>query len=286
MILVAGGTGTTGRELVRLLQESGHAFRVLSRDAARARALLGDRVDVVQADMNEPETLPPTFAGIESLFLVTAPDPRQVEQEGHTLEAAEAAGVHHVVKVSMLGASEGSPVPIGRWHALTERHLQESDMTATILRPHLFMQSTLAFAPSVAADGTLAAPMRDGRISMIDARDIASVAHAALTSPAEDDRLIDLTGPEALGYDEVARILSEELVRSVRYVDVPPSEAEKSMLAAGAPSWFADAMLTLYGIFAAGHASECTDAVRDITGRAPRPYRQFVRDHIAAFGAE
>ena len=72
----------------------------------------------------------------------------------------------------------------------------------------------------------------------------------------------------------------------VQYVDVPPSDAEKALLAAGLPSWMADALITLFGIFAAGHASECTQAVRDIIGREPHGYRDFVRDHLAAFGAE
>jgi uncharacterized protein YbjT (DUF2867 family) len=286
MILVTGGTGTTGRELVRLLQQSGEAFRVLSRDATRAHSLLGDDVDVFQGDMNEPEGLAAAFVGVDTLFLLAAPDPSQVEQEGRTLEVAEAAGVRRVVKVSVLGAADDSPVSFGRWHAYTERQLRDSSFVATILRPHAFMQNTLAFAPAIAATGRFAAPMRDGRIGMIDARDVAAVAHAVLTSTTHDDRTVDLTGAEAVSYDDVARILSEELGKPVHYDDVPPNEAEKTMLQAGLPSWYADALLTWYALFAAGHASECTPTVQEITGRAPRSYRTFVRDHLDAFRVE
>ena len=81
MILVTGGTGTIGRELVRLLQQEGKDFRVLSRDKARAVKLLGHEIHIVQADMDERESLLPAFSGVESLFLLTSPDPRQVEQK-------------------------------------------------------------------------------------------------------------------------------------------------------------------------------------------------------------
>ena len=284
MILVTGGTGNTGRELVRLLQQAGQPLRVLSRNKELAAALLGDGVAIVQGDLNNPETLDEAFDGARRLFLLTAPDPHQVEQEAHALEMAEAAGVEHIVKLSVLGASEDSPVSFGRWHAFSERQLLESAIDATILRPHYFMHNTLQFAPQIAGGGSLAAPMRDGRIGMIDVRDVAAVAFKTLTTDGHANRVYDLTGGEALGFADVASILGAELGRQVAYVDVPPNEAEAAMLAAGLPSWLADALVTLYGIFAAGHASECTNAVQEITGQAPRSYRDFVRDHRSAFG--
>ena len=286
MILVTGGTGTTGRELVRLLQQAGKDFRVLSRDSARAATLLGEAIDVVQGDMNQPETLKPAFAGVDSLFLLTTPDPHQVEQEGHALEQAEAAGIQRIVKLSVLGASEDSPVAFGRWHACTEKQLLESDLQTTILRPHYFMQNTLQFAAEIASNGTFHLPMRQGKISMVDVRDIAAVAFETLTSTGHEGRTYDLTGPASLGFSDVAQVLAEELGVPVQYVDVPPSDAEKALLAAGLPSGLADALITLFGIYAAGHASECTQAVRDIIGREPHGYQEFVRDHLAAFRVE
>lgn len=286
MILVTGGTGTTGRELVRLLQQAGKEFRVFSRDRKRAATVLGESVAIIEGDMNAPETMVPAFDGVDSLFLLTVPDPHQVEQEGHALEAAEAAGVKRVVKLSVLGASEDSAVSLGRWHAFTEKQLLESNLQATILRPHYFMQNTLQFASEIAATGKFHLPMRDAKISMIDVRDVAAVAFETLTSSGHEGRTYDLTGPDSLGFSDVARVLAEELGRPVQYVDVPPRDAEKAMVATGLPIWLADALVTLFGIFAAGHASECTQAVRDIIGREPHSYGDFVRDHLAAFGVE
>jgi uncharacterized protein YbjT (DUF2867 family) len=284
MILVTGGTGTTGRQLVRLLQEAGLPYRVLSRNKKRARTVLGDDAVIVEGDLNDPESLDEAFDGARKLFLLTATDPHQVEQEAHALEMAEAAGVARIVKVSVLGADENSPVSLGRWHAFSERQLLESSIASTILRPHYFMSNTLQFAPHIATHGSFALPLRDGHIGMIDVRDVAAVALQALTTDEHVGRVYDLTGAESLGFAEVATILREELGRPVQYIDVPPSDAEKFLLEAGVPSWLADALLSLYGIFAAGHASECTYAVQDITGRPPRSYRDFVRDHASAFG--
>ena len=284
MILITGGTGTTGREVVRLLQQAAQPFRVLSRNKDQAQALLGDGVSVVQGDLNDPESLDEAFDGARRLFLLTAPDPHQVEQEAHALEMAEAAGVEHIVKLSVLGASEDSPVSFGRWHASTELQLLESDIPTTILRPHYFMQNMLMMAPQIAATGSFALSMRDGRIGMIDVRDVAAVACKTLMSDGHQGRTYDLTGSEAIGFADVASILSEKLGRSVQYVDVPPNEAEKYMLDAGLPNWLADSLLTLYGIYAAGHASECTQFVQEITGQAPRSFGDFVDDHANAFG--
>ena len=139
MILVIGGTGNVGRQVVAQLRERGADFRVLSRDWRRARELLGD-VEVVEGDYDHPETLRPALKGVDHLFLLTPGSPEQVAREGAIVEAAQRAEVRHIVKQSVCGAALDSPSVLVRWHAEAERLVESSGLGWTFLRPTLFMQ--------------------------------------------------------------------------------------------------------------------------------------------------
>ncbi len=283
MILVTGATGNIGRELVRRLAAAGVPVRAFVRDAARAEDLRQAGAEILVGDLDHPETLAPALDGVERLFLLTPANPRQVEQQGRTVDAAQRAGVRHVVKLSALGAWLDSPVSLGRWHAQTEKQIEKSGMAWTHLRPHFFMQNTLGFAPSIAAEGKLYAPMREGRVGLVDTRDIAAVAAAVLVGSGHEGKTYDVTGPEALDFHTIAAHIASATGRKVTYMDVPPGEAEKAMVAGGMPAWLADALLGFYGIFAAGHASATTRVVEDVTGNAARTYAQFAREHARVF---
>jgi uncharacterized protein YbjT (DUF2867 family) len=284
MILVTGATGTTGSEVVRQLAAAGVPVRAFVRSEAKAAALHGPGVAIAVGDLDRPQSLEPALEGVRAMFLLTAVDPHLVEHQGRAVEAAQRAGVQHVVKLSALGAHLDSPVSLLRWHGQTERLLEESGLAWTHLRPHFFMQNTLGFAPRIAAEGRFDAPMRDGKIGIVDTRDIAAVAVAVLTKPGHAGKAYDITGPEALSFADLAACIAAATGRPVRYVDVPPSEAEKAMIANGMPEWLADALVGLYGIFGAGHASKITTVVQDVAGKPARTYAQFAREHARAFG--
>jgi uncharacterized protein YbjT (DUF2867 family) len=283
MILVTGATGKTGREVVRGLLAAGEPVRAFVRDVDRARATLGPGIDLRRGDLDDPASVAAALADVEKVFLASPPDPRQVEQQGRAVELAQAAGVRHIVKLSALGAAQDSPVSFGRWHRRTELQIQESGIAYTHLRPHFFMQNTLAYGASIAADGCIYAPMKNGRISLVDCSDAAGVAVAALTQPGHEGKIYDITGPEALSFTEIAGTIGEVIGREVRYVEVPPVEAEKQMIAAGYPNWLADAMNALFRLFADGHGSTVTSSVADATGRPARNYATFVRQHADWF---
>lgn len=283
MILVTGATGTTGSEVVRQLAAQGSAVRAFVRDPEKAAPLRALGVDVAVGDLNEPETLAPALEGVERLFLLTSADPRQVEQQGQAVVAAQSAGVRHVVKLSALGADLDASISVARWHAHTEKQIEASGLAWTHLRPHYFMQNTLGFAPTIATEGKLCAPMRDGTIGLVDARDVAAVAVTVLTSEEHAGKVYEITGPESLSFHDLASAIGDATGREVTYVDIPPSEAEKSMVAAGTPEWMADALVGLYGILSAGHASVTTQVVPDLTGRPARTFADFAREHAHFF---
>jgi len=283
MILITGATGHTGMEVVRQVTAKGSRVRALVRNPEKADTIAGGGVETAGGDLDKPETLAKALAGIEKVFLLSTAEPRQVELQGNLVTAAKRAGVKLIVKMSALGAALDSPVSFARWHAQTEAQIEKSGMAFTHLRPHFFMQNTLMFAAGIAKDGTLHAPMKSGKISLVDTRDIATVAARALTESGHEGKAYDITGPEALSFSQIAERIGAATGKSVRYVDVTPDDARKAMLGMGMKDWLVDALIALYGVFSAGHAATVTNVVPRVTGVPARSFDLFAKEHAHIF---
>ena len=282
MIVVTGATGKIGNELVRLLAERGETVRALARHAGQGAELPG--VEWVAADLARRENLGPAFAGAERLFLLTANSEDMVRLQKNALAAARQAGVRHVVKLSALGASDHSKSVIGLWHYNVERVLLESGLAWTILRPHHFMDNLLDQRENIVRDGSVYSAAGEGKIPFIDTRDIAAVVAVALTAPGHEGKEYVLTGPEALSYRRATEILSEVLGRPLTYIAETEDETWARQRRAGEPPWRIAALLAIASYQRAGGPTEqLTATVEELTGRPPRTFEQFARDHAAEF---
>ena len=181
MILVTGGTGGIGSELLRLLSQARGPRTRACPQPAKSAELPG--ITWVAGDLLRPETLTTAFQGVNTLFLNTSYYEGMVALQHNAIAAARAAGVTHIVKVSAFAASDHSRAPIGRWHHQVEKELQESGLDWTILRPHHFMQNLLGQAEYIIKEGAVYSASGDGKIPYIDFRDIAAVAFVTLTQP-------------------------------------------------------------------------------------------------------
>lgn len=283
MFLVTGATGTTGSEVVRQLAAAGERLRALVRNSEKARAIEGPGVEIVVGDFERPETLDEALRGVKRVFLLSSLDPRQLEVQGNLIDAARRAGVERIVRMSAFGSDLDSAVSIRRWHGQVDERLERTGVPFTILRPHYFMQNILAFAPSVAGSGAVYAPMGNGRIGLVDTRDIAAVAVRTLIEDGHEGKTYDITGPESLSFGEIAQKLSAATEIEVAYVDVSPEAATQALLEAGLPQWLADALVELYGVFAAGHGDVVTNVVAEVGRKAPRTFGEFAAEHADAF---
>jgi uncharacterized protein YbjT (DUF2867 family) len=275
MILVIGATGTVGSEVVRQLVATGERPRALVRDPATARQQLGDQVEQVVGDLDRPETIAAALAGVDRVFLLTTQSSRQPEWERAVIGAAARAGVGQLVKLSVFRADEQSPLQVARQHGQAERVLAQSGLAATILRPVFFMQNLLAMVH----DGAIATAAGDGRVAMVDARDIAAVAVATLTGGGHAGKTYTLTGPQALSFYQVASVLSRQTGRPLRHVRVPPDKVRVALQGRGVAAWYADDMAKLHSMLAVGYEEVVTDDIHRVTGRPPRTLAQFAGDH-------
>jgi uncharacterized protein YbjT (DUF2867 family) len=283
MIVVIGGTGTTGRELVPLLQEARVPFRLMVR-GGKAKDLRAQGLDVVGGDLDKPKTLPEALAGAEAVFLLSSPSPKVAAQHGGLAAAAKAAGVRRIVRLSAVGADPGSKVSLLRWHGEAERAVEATGVGTTHVRPHFFMQNFVNFyRDSIAKQDCFYLPLGNGTVGMVDVRDVALVAAQALTEERHVGKAYDVTGPEVLSMADAARSLSSAAGRPIRYVDVTPEAAKAGMVHSGTPVWLADGLCELFAAYAAGEGAIVSTAVLDVTGRMARSFSRFAHDHAHAW---
>ena len=284
MILVTGATGLNGSALLRLLSAKGIATRALVRSRVRAEAIAAlPDVEIVEGDMARPETLGAALRDVDRAMLISSSDPVMLEVQSGFIDAARAAGVKHVVKLSGIMPDLTSPFRFARMHGEIERRLEASGMAFTHLRAGEFMPAYFRQVPSIVARGAMFLPMEDARIASIDVGDIAEIAALALTGSGHEGKTYPLTGPEALTMAEVAEKLSAVTGKTIRYVNVAPEEARKAQLAAGMPPYLADALVELFAERRKGKEAQVSAMAQTLLGRRPTSFDEFAVRHAAIF---
>lgn len=243
-VLVTGATGNVGTQVVRELQARGASVRAFVRDPNAAAARLGD-VELAVGDFGDPDALRRTLVGVDQVFLTAADGPQKVAHETAMIDAAAAAGVERIVKLSAIGAQVGSALPAFGWHGEIEAHLERSSVPSVVLQSSFFMTNLLMVAGRVATMGQLGAPSNDARVAMIDPKDVAAAAAAVLADNGHEGRTYQLTGGEAITFADVAQALSGAIGRPVEFVNVPEEAAPAAFQGAG-PEWLVKQFLGVF----------------------------------------
>lgn len=281
-IVITGATGSTGSILAHLLLTRGERVRAVVRDPERARTRLDPRIELAVGDFADPSSLRPALAEAEAVYLACGNVPQQVEYECSVIDEAVQAGVQRIVKLSARGAELGSRVAYWHWHAQIEQHLHASGIASVRLQPSFAMMNLLAAADPVRDQGMIFAPAAAARISMIHPADVAAVAAVSLV-PGHEGSTHVLTGPQAIGYAEVAADLSAVAGRHVSYVDIPPTAARAAMVEAGLPRFAADQIVAVFDALRHGAQAQTTATVESVTGHTARPLAAFAREHAEVY---
>jgi uncharacterized protein YbjT (DUF2867 family) len=280
-IAMTAATGKVGTAILTAAQERKLPIRALVRNAARLRVTASATIPF---DFAERTTHARALEGVDTLILISPSGPQQVEQESNVIDAARAAGVGHVVRLSGTGAEQGGN-RFADQHRALERHLSSSGLATTILRATFFMENALGIAGAIAA-GTYPAPTADARMGQIAIADIAAVALAVVSAPAAHRGAVyTLTGPAAYTGEEIASAFTKATGHNVRYVDVPENAFRESLLGAGLDTFTADGLIEAYRLVRAGGTAATTEDVRRATGRSPIDLATWARNHAQAFRA-
>jgi uncharacterized protein YbjT (DUF2867 family) len=265
------------------LADAGADATAMVRVEARAADLPGSPRHLV-ATFDDP---PPaeTLRQFDQVFLLSPGNEEQVSLEIVFIDALVAAGHGpRVVKIAADGFQDPDcEVRFMRSHRQVAVHLDAVGLPVTYLAPSLYMENFLAAAETIREDGVISAPAGQGRAGFVAASDVAAVAATVLTDPGREEATYVLTGPEALGYADVAARVSSVFARQVDYADQQAGQARDAMLASGLDGWQADGCLELFEWIRNGGMDTVTDAVRDVTGVDPRPIEEWLGKARASF---
>jgi uncharacterized protein YbjT (DUF2867 family) len=283
MILVTGASGNVGRPLIDALAAAGQSVRAAYHSADRARAAAAVGRETVTVDLANPETLAPALDGVRTVFLLGPIGPGHVERELAVVSAARAAGVERIVKLSVMRAPDES-YSFAKIHRSIEKAIEGSGMAWTFLRPTSFLQNFVNFmAPTIRAQRANYTLIPDSPFNHIDARDVARVAATVLTSDGHAGKAYTLSGPASFTYRDAAATIGRATGTPVQVIGITEADARGAMQSHGVSDPQIDALLDLDRFYRDGGADFTTGTVRELTGREPTNFEQFVAEFLDAF---
>jgi NADH dehydrogenase len=233
MILVAGGTGTLGTRVVRRLSEHGLGVRVLTRDPARA-AHLPDAMQTLTGDLQDPAASTEAVRGCEVVISAVhgfvgpgKPSPEAIDRDANRalIQAAVAAGVQHVVLVSVLDAAPDHPMSLHRAKYAAEQALKASGLSWTIIRPAAYLETWIGIIGAKLASNGKALVLGPGTnpINFVSARDVAAAVDLAVHDQSLRGHVVEVAGPENLTFTRFADrlITASGKPGRIRHVPLP-----------------------------------------------------------------
>jgi NAD(P)H dehydrogenase (quinone) len=311
MIAVTGATGELGGRVATRLAGLGLTQRLIVRNPYRAPQLPG--AEIAQApSYSNSAAMVRALKGIEKVLLVSARDRfgfAQMCAKNHlppayydrlqehitAIDAAVAAGVKHIIYLSMLNAAPDATFILSREHFSTEEYIRASGLSFTFLRVSLYTDNV---PQNVLSNDVIRAPAGEGRAAWVTRDDIADVAVAVVTGSGHSGRTYNVTGPEALTMAETAEILSAAVKRKIVYQTQTPQEArttrltsrlekydtERRMLTGkGLDDYEVEVFVTHFLQIAAGELAEVSDAVPALTGHTAQSLAQYLQQHPESY---
>ncbi len=279
--LIFGATGNIGSRVTERLIARGERPSVFARDAKKAKALFGDKVDIHGGDLDKPRSsLKAALAGVDAVFLVTDGPGLEVHDRAVAV-AAKSAGVRQIVKLSTLDVNSG--VGTGPWHARGEAAIRESGLSYTFIHAAGFMSNALGWSHSIREKGVLRTSTGTGKIAFIHPDDLADVATAALLSHEYDGQSLVITGPEALSYGAMAQVIGDAIGKRVRFEEISDQQAYRSVVRWAGKGPYADALVDIWRAVCEGRLATVSDGVQQVLGRKPISFDRWVKENADAF---
>ena len=239
MDLVVGATGLVGQQIALGLRRQGRVVRALVRGGTqheKAASLIAAGIEIIDADLTKPETLPAACAGIETLLCTATSMPhskddglRRVDHDGALalIDCAERSGVQHFVYTSYSGnIREDSPLETAKRDC--EKRLLAARVRATILRPSYFMEMWLS--PALGFDPASGRARiygsGDSKISYISFHDVVAFALAVAANPSHPSAILEMGGPEPVSQLDAVAIFERLLGRKCELEKVPLAALE------------------------------------------------------------
>jgi NAD(P)H dehydrogenase (quinone) len=283
MIVVTGGNGQLGRQIVRALKERiGTAFVVTVRDVDKAADLKADGINVRAGDFDKPDAIARGIEGADTILLMATlgSTEQRLKQYKNVIDAAKRQGTKRIAFVGYIADQPESPFPSTPSILQTLAYMREQGFQPINLRNGNYAEAGLMTAQRALQAGKIVSPAGNGKISYVTRRDLARATARILTEAGNEGKSYALTGPKAYGHAELAAMLTEVTGRPIAYEDIAPESYRAQLEAAGTPpglvAFMAGAAATVKG----GYLSEVSFTIGDLTGIPAEDGLAFIRREI------
>ncbi len=227
---VLGATGAQGGAVVAALAEAGASIRAITRNltSRRAQQLTGSGVEVVAADLSDPDSVAAAFTGVDGVFALTTPfedgPSAELEQGATIIAAAERAQVPHLVFSSVSDADKHTGIPHFDSKAAVEQSLAGSGLSYTIVGPTYFYDNLLSGLDDIRA-GRLELPIpADMPLQQLSRRDLGRFVVAIFADPAgARGARVDIASDNPTPA-HMASVLQDVLGRPVELISTDPKD--------------------------------------------------------------
>jgi uncharacterized protein YbjT (DUF2867 family) len=278
-ILVIGGTGHVGAEVVKELKRRDADVRVLVRKPD-VKSLPG--AETVVGDLLDPVSIDKALQGVDKLYLLNAVTPDELTQGLIAYDLAKKRKLSHIVYHSVFRVEHFKDVPHFASKLAIESALREFNVPFTIIRPNYFFQNDAAFKDILTKMSVYPNPLGLVGISAVDIRDIAEATAITLMSDKHFGRTYNVNGSAILSGPKAASIWSQVLGKEIKYAG-DNLDAFEEQMRQHAPSWAAfDIRMMFQGYLERGFVAEDGDAatLTKLLGHEPRTYEDFAHETI------
>jgi len=286
-ILVTGGTGKVGSEVIKELVKRKASVRALVRKQEASTAM-PEGVEAFLGDLLDPVAVHKALEGVDKLYLLNAVVPDELTQGLIAYDLAKKLKLKQIVYHSVFKVEEFKDVPHFASKLAIESALREFNLPFTIIRPNYFYQNDVSLRDVLMKAGTYPMPLGTPGVSAVDIRDIAEAAAIALTSDVHLGKTYNLNGPEVLSGANVASIWGGLLGKEIRYPGEDLESFEEQMRQR-APSWSAfDIRMMFQGYLERGFVAQDGDieTLTKLLGHPPRRYADFAKETVETWQQE
>lgn len=282
-ILITGASGNVGSFVAQYALANGQEITVAGTHTEKLAKMFTDKAEIAYFDFTDPSTYNTALKNVDRVFIMRPPHLGKPEDLKPFIDALkEKGGIRLISFLSLIGV-ENNPVPP---HHKIEKYIEQANLPYCHIRPSFFMQNMSGVhAFEIKNFNRIVVPVSNALTSFIDAKDIGEITAKVLSEPElHQNKGYSITGPEAIDYWQVAKILSKELGREIIYANPKPSFAKNYWIAIrGMEKEYCNVMGMLYMMTRFGTAKKVTSVFELVMGRKPRTFQQFANKNIGAW---
>ncbi|MGJ4746773.1 SDR family oxidoreductase [Leptospira sp. SA-E8] len=266
-VLVTGASGHLGKIILEELLKKGHNKIIATTRKPESLADFARRGVVVRkASFDDPVSLVSAFQGADRILIISTDNiGNRIPEHSAAVDAAVKAGAKRILYTSLTKADE-VPVTFAFEHEGTEEKIKQSGLAYTILRNNMYSDYLIPKLQHAISGGTIYGSGGSGACAYVSRTDCAKAAAAALLSSEMGNKILEISGPKAWTYTELAKFVSELVGKPISYVDISAEELSRALAGAGIPKPMADALASFDVSIREGYLKEVNSSAKDLIG--------------------